>query len=65
MDEAAQTFLVVAERELGCDPGVVPAGVLTVPVRLCRECGQKTGTPVDEATEGVPVLESSDDVSAA
>jgi hypothetical protein len=37
---------LVAEQELGCDPGMVPAGEVTIAFRLCRSCAEK-GTRVE------------------
>ena len=52
LDQAKGTFLVYAEQDLGCHPGMVPTGVLTLSIRLCRDCARKTGAEVGELTSG-------------
>lgn len=51
LDEAAATAGMFAEDEMGCDPGMVPVGEVTVVIRLCRECAEQTGTQVGEISE--------------
>ena len=45
VDRAVRTFTVLAAEEFDCAPGSLPAGVLTLPVRLCRECAARNGVP--------------------
>ncbi len=45
VDRAVRTFTVLAAEELDCAPGTLPAGVLTIPVRLCPECAGRNGVP--------------------
>jgi hypothetical protein len=45
VDRAVRTFTVLAAEELDCAPGALPAGILTIPVRLCRECAARNGVP--------------------
>jgi hypothetical protein len=47
-DEAAAVFHHYAEQEMGCDPGMVPAGRMDICIRLCRECAAKNGVVVAE-----------------
>lgn len=62
LDEASATFQVIAGQEMGCDPGMVPVGRMTVGVRLCRECAAKTGTTVSEiGDDGAPGYRQPDD----
>jgi hypothetical protein len=49
-DQAIATFHVMAE-EMGCDPGMVPSGRVTVLVRVCRTCARKTGATVHELAD--------------
>ena len=39
-DEAA----IMLEQATGCDPGKVPTGEVTLPVRVCRQCAAASGT---------------------
>ena len=48
LDEATEALAVIAEREMGCDPGMVPIGELEVLVRLCRECAEQTDTTIGQ-----------------
>jgi hypothetical protein len=52
LDQAEATILVFAQQELGCDPGMVPAGVSTFTIRLCRDCARKTGVEVGSLDAG-------------
>ena len=52
LDQAQATFLVYAEQELGCDPGMVPAGVVTMGVRLCRDCARENDVEVGDLAAG-------------
>jgi hypothetical protein len=54
-ESAEATFRSWAEDVLGCDPGMVPVGRVTMGVRLCRECAKRTGTNVGESAAGMPV----------
>ena len=45
VDRAVRTFAVLAAEELDCAPGAPPAGVVTLPVRLCAECAARNGVP--------------------
>ena len=49
LEEAQGTFQTMAEQDYGCDPGRIPAGVVTAGVRLCGDCAAKTGARVVEA----------------
>jgi hypothetical protein len=51
MEQANATFTVMAERELGCDPGKVPGGTFDIFVRLCRDCARRTGVRVGKLDE--------------
>ena len=51
LEEASATFHVIAEQEIGCDPGMVPVGRLDFAVRLCRDCAAKTGATVAELAD--------------
>jgi hypothetical protein len=55
IDQAEGTFKVVAEHEMGCDPGMVPAGEVTALFRLCRDCADKTSTSVADLDDGSEV----------
>jgi hypothetical protein len=52
LQEAKAMFLLVAEQELGCDPGKVPGGELTHVVLLCEDCARRIGTKVGELDDG-------------
>ena len=56
LDEASATFRNYAEQELGCRPGMVPAGRFDVGYRLCRVCAKKTDTVVTELPAGDAVI---------
>jgi hypothetical protein len=45
-DVATGILQQYTEKQLGCDPGMVPVGDVTINVRLCQDCAEKTGTPV-------------------
>ena len=51
LEDAQRTFLVIAAREYGCDPGSVPGGRITTGFRLCRDCAAKTGAHVVEVRD--------------
>lgn len=40
-----RTFTVLAAEEFDPAPGTLPAGPLTLPVRLCPECAGRNGVP--------------------
>ena len=48
LDQATGVLAVIAEREMGCDPGMVPIGQLDVLVRVCSECAQRTDTNIGQ-----------------
>lgn len=54
-DEAEKILTLVT----GCEPGMVPNGELTVPVRVCETCVQASGTGmhVGLASAEVPVYQ--------
>jgi hypothetical protein len=56
-DEAEKTLTDIT----GCEPGMVPNGELTVPVRVCETCVQASGTGmrVGLATAEIPVYQRS------
>jgi hypothetical protein len=33
----------IIEQMFGCEPGMVPNGIITVPVRVCESCVAKSG----------------------
>jgi hypothetical protein len=50
--ETATTMVEMhAEEELGCEPGMVPAGRIAFTFRLCRDCARRTGVDVTELGE--------------
>jgi len=59
LEQADGTVLVAAEHELGCDPGMVPAGRFQLGFRLCTDCAAKTGATIVDlkaAEKGEPVF---------
>jgi hypothetical protein len=54
--EAGPTVQVFCEHELGCDPGMVPAGDFTYVFRLCPDCAAKAGVPVGKLPDNIPTL---------
>jgi len=48
LEEAQATFLVYAEHDLDCEPGMVPDGRIEHGFRLCRECAEQTSVEVSE-----------------
>jgi hypothetical protein len=62
-DKATATFLVYAEQDLGCDPGMVPTGQIEVGFRLCRDCAERTGTHVGELPGQIPAYGFPEDVA--
>ena len=42
-EQARATFNVYAEQELGCTPGEVPKGRVSLAFRLCRDCAEQHG----------------------
>jgi hypothetical protein len=52
IEEAQDTFLVIAEQEMGCEPGTVPKGTVTTAIRLCPDCASKTGTKIGSLHSG-------------
>jgi hypothetical protein len=55
-DQAEVTILAYCERELGCEPGLVPGGRFQF--RLCRECAKKTGARVFHYEGPAPTVEA-------
>jgi hypothetical protein len=51
-EQAYQTFFYVAENELGCDPGMVPAGVVDVAFRVCAPSASRAGMEVAPLSGG-------------
>jgi hypothetical protein len=45
-EEARSTFNVYAQHELGCAPGEVPTGRVSLAFRLCRDCAEEHGCHV-------------------
>jgi hypothetical protein len=60
LDQADRTFGVLAEHDMGCDPGKVPVEDVDAFVRLCADCAQKTGARIVEhrllLTEGARIF---------
>ena len=54
--DAADEFAFMAEHELGCDPGELPEGRITVGYLLCFDCAAKTGAVVDDRPTRGPVV---------
>jgi hypothetical protein len=52
MEDALGTIQVFAERESGCEPGIVPGGRFDLAIRLCRSCAEKAGVSVGEIRSG-------------
>ena len=53
-EEARATFNVYAEQELGCAPGEVPAGRVSLAFRLCRDCAEQHGCQVGVLRSQIP-----------
>lgn len=62
-DEATQCMAVYYEQEFGCDPGMVPDGLVEVAIRLCRRCAAKKGIAVSSVatSTGLRTYSSPDD----
>jgi hypothetical protein len=48
---------LMVQRATGADPGMVPDGEITVVIRVCRDCAERSGAgfEVRPVSEGVPV----------
>ena len=54
VDESSATVAHFAQHELGCDPGTVPTGEISMAFRLCSDCAQRTGTSIGRLPD-IPV----------
>jgi hypothetical protein len=54
LDEARATFNVYAEHELGCTPGKVPSGRVSLAFRLCGDCAEKHGCQIGLLSSEIP-----------
>ncbi len=53
-EEARSTFNVYAQQELGCAPGEVPTGRISLAFRLCRDCAEEHGCHVGFLGSEIP-----------
>ena len=61
IEDAEDTLLVYCEHDLGCDPGMVPDGEMTVTFRFCEACAQEAGVPVGDLSGSVPGYREGDE----
>jgi hypothetical protein len=54
LEEARSTFKVYAEQELGCPPGTMPTGRVSLAFRLCRDCAEQHGCQVGLLSSEIP-----------
>jgi hypothetical protein len=54
LEEARTIFFVYAQQELGCAPGEVPRGRVSLTFRLCRDCAEEHGCQVGFLRSEVP-----------
>lgn len=60
-DQAEAMVLTSAERQFGCESGMVPPGSFDQGFRLCRECASELGTNVGEVASGsLPIYKQED-----
>jgi hypothetical protein len=53
-EEARTTFNAYAEQGLGCVPGEVPTGRVSLAFRLCRDCAEQHGCQVGFLSSEIP-----------
>jgi hypothetical protein len=54
LEEAQTTFNAYAQRELGCAPGEMPTGRVSLTFRLCPDCAEEHGCHVGFLSSEIP-----------